>query len=56
MEKVSRIYNIDISIKCYPLEIFEKNISKDILITEILKNHIIFLNSEEFIGLVLKYG
>jgi len=42
--------------KCYPIKIFEKNINKDILLKEILKNHIVFVNVEQFIEKVLKDG
>ena len=54
--KVSRNLGIEISIKCYPLKTFEKNVNQDILIKEVLKNHIIFKNTELFIQKVLKYG
>ena len=53
---VSRNLGIEISIKCYPLKIFEKNVSQDALIKEVLKSHIVFKNTELFIQKVLKYG
>ena len=56
IKKVSRNLGIEISIKCYPLKTFEKNVNQDILIKEVLKNHIIFKNTELFIQKVLKYG
>ena len=56
IKKVSKTYGIEISIKCYPLKTFEKNLANDILLKEILKNHIIFLNVEQFIKAVLKNG
>jgi len=56
IKKVSKIYGIEISIKCYPLKTFEKNLSNDILLKEIIKNHFVFLNSEQFIKMVLKNG
>ena len=56
IKKVSRNFGIEINIKCYPLKIFEKNINQDILLKEILKNHIVFLNAEQFIQKVLKNG
>ena len=55
-KKVSRNLGIEISIKCYPLKTFEKNVNQDILIKEVLKNHIIFKNTELFIQKVLKSG
>ncbi|MBI2564830.1 nucleotidyltransferase domain-containing protein [Candidatus Woesearchaeota archaeon] len=56
IKKVSRNLGIEISIKCYPLKTFEKNVNQDILIKEVLKNHIIFKNTELFIKKVMKYG
>lgn len=56
IKKVSRNLGIDISVKCYLLKIFEKNINQDILLKEILKNHILFKNIELFIEKVLKNG
>ncbi len=56
IKKISQNYGIEISVKCYPLQIFEKNILKDILLKEILKNHIVFKNGELFIEKVLKSG
>lgn len=55
IKRISKTYGIEISIKCYPLETIEKNLN-DTLIKEILKNHIVFLNSEQFIRMVLKNG
>lgn len=54
IKKASKIYGIEINIKCYPLKTFEKNLSKYILLKEILKNHFVFLNSELFTKMVLK--
>lgn len=54
IKKYSKTYGIDISVKCYPLKIFEEKINSDVLIKEILKNHIVFLNAEQFIGTVIK--
>lgn len=56
VKKVSGTYSIDMSVKCYPLKTFEKNIANDVLIKEVLKNHIAFLNAEQFIRTVLKNG
>lgn len=49
IDKVSQMYGIEVSVKCYPLKIFEKNIRKDILLREVLKNHVVFLHTEQFI-------
>ncbi|MBW2976132.1 nucleotidyltransferase domain-containing protein [Candidatus Woesearchaeota archaeon] len=56
IKKVSRNIGIEISVKCYPLKLFEKNLDQDIFLKEILKNHIVFLNAESFIRKVLKNG
>jgi len=54
VKKISKTYGIEISIKSYPLNIFEENIKNDILVKEVLKDHITFLNAEEFVKMVLK--
>ncbi|HII29948.1 hypothetical protein COT48_02425 [Candidatus Woesearchaeota archaeon CG08_land_8_20_14_0_20_47_9] len=56
IKKISKTYGIEISVKCYPLKTFEKNLPNDILLKEILKNHVVFLNSELFVRMVLKNG
>ena len=56
IKKVSRNLGIEISVKCYPLKTFEKNINQDILLKEVLKNHVVFINTELFIQKVLKNG
>lgn len=56
IKKVSKTYGVGISVKCYPLKTFEKNLANDVLLKEILKNHIVFLNAEQFIGVALKNG
>ena len=56
IKKVSKNLGIDISIKCYPLKTFEKNMAKDILLKEVLKNHVVFLNVEQFIQRVFENG
>ncbi len=56
IKKLSRTLGIEISVKCYPLKTFEKNINQDILLKEALKNHILFKNTELFIEKVLKNG
>lgn len=56
IKKVSRNLGIEISVKCYPLKTFDKNFTQDILIKEVLKNHIVFINAELFIQKVLKNG
>ncbi|MBI2125452.1 nucleotidyltransferase domain-containing protein [Candidatus Woesearchaeota archaeon] len=54
--KVSKNLGIEISVRCYPLKTFEKNLTKDILLKEVLKNHVVFVNVEQFIRVVFKDG
>jgi predicted nucleotidyltransferase len=56
IKKVSKNLGIYISVKCYPLKTFKKNLTKDILLKEVLKNHVVFLNVEQFIQAVFKNG
>jgi len=51
IDRISRIYKIKLNIKNYPSDIFEKNFKSDILIKEMLNNHIVFLNVEKFIDI-----
>jgi len=53
VEKISETYGIDVSVKCYPAETFEKVIKTDILIREVLDNHVVLSGSEEFIKAVM---
>ncbi|MBN2013900.1 MAG: nucleotidyltransferase domain-containing protein [Candidatus Altiarchaeota archaeon] len=55
-KKASSLYGIETSIKNYPKKIFQENMWNDILIKEVLDNHIVFSNTEEFIRTVLKNG
>ncbi len=52
IDKISELYNIKISVKNYSKELFLKE--SDFLIKEILNNHIVFQNVEEFINIT--YG
>jgi predicted nucleotidyltransferase len=56
IKKVSKTYGTEIGVKCYPLKAFEKGLRNDILLKEVLKNHIVFLNSEQFVRIVMKTG
>jgi len=56
IKRVSKNLGIEISMKCYPLKTFEKNLTKDILLKEVLKNHVVFLSVERFIKGVFKNG
>lgn len=52
IEKVSKIYGLDISIKRYPMDKF--GLSKDVLVKEVLKDHVVFLSAEQFIEKVFE--
>ena len=47
IEKISKTYKIEISLKVY------SKLKQDILTTEVVKNHIIIKNAEQFIGDVM---
>lgn len=53
IRKVSKLYGIEISVKNYPLKTFKEKYKSDILIREVLENHIILSGLEEFIGVVM---
>ncbi len=56
VRKISETYGIEVSVKCYPKKIFEKNLANDILIREVMKSHVVFLNAEQFISKVVAHG
>ena len=51
INKISKLYKINLSIKNYSKEIFKKNINKDIFLNEIFENHIILIGADELINL-----
>jgi len=55
IKEVGKKYGVDINIKSYPKKIFEKEINKDILLKEILENHVLIKNAEEFVRKVVKW-
>lgn len=56
IKEVSKMYGIDVNVKNYKKEFFEKNKEKDILLEEVIDNHILFLNGEEFVRVVFDSG
>ena len=48
-------YGLDINIKSYPLNIFEKEIRDDILLKEVIENHILIKDAEGFVRRVVKW-
>ena len=55
IKEVGKKYGIDINIKSYPIKIFEKEISNDFLLKEIVENHILIKDSEGFVRRVIKW-
>ncbi len=54
IDNISDIYKIKISLKNYPLNSFKKYINEDILIKEVLNNHIVFKNAEQLIQIAME--
>ena len=48
-------YGLDINIKSYPMNIFEKEIRDDILLKEVIENHILIKDAEGFVRRVVKW-
>ncbi len=55
IKKVGHTYGLEINIKSYPLNIFEKEIHDDILLKEIIEHHIIINDAEGFVRRVLPW-
>ncbi|MAF37095.1 hypothetical protein CL622_08330 [archaeon] len=55
VKKIGKKYGIDINIKNYPINIFEKEINEDILLKEVIENHILIKDTEGFIRRVIKW-
>lgn len=56
VKEVSVLYGIAINVKNYPAKIFGKSITTDALVREVLDNHVVFRNAEEFVRVVLGNG
>ena len=55
IKQVGKTYGIDINIKSYPISFFEKEINNDILLKEIIRNHILIKGVEGFVNGVVKW-
>lgn len=56
IEKISKMYKIEINIKHYPLNSFRKAlINKDPLTEEVIKNHILILDAEKFVSFIMRF-
>lgn len=54
LSQLGKEYRLEISIKNYSYETFENHFKNDILIREVLNNHICLVNTEQFINEVFK--
>lgn len=55
IKEQGHIYGLDINIKSYPRDIFEKEIHDDILLKEVVENHILIKDAEGFVRRALKW-
>lgn len=55
IKDVGKKYGIEINIKSYPMKIFQKEMHDDILLKEIIQNHILIKDVETFVRGVLKW-
>ena len=55
IKEVGKKYGLDINIKSYPMNIFEKEIRDDILLKEVIENHILIKDAEGFVRRVVKW-
>ena len=55
IKEVGEKYGVDINIKSYPKQIFEKEFHDDILLREILENHILIKDGEGFVRKAIKW-
>jgi len=52
---VGKKYGVDINIKNYPMKIFGKEMHDDILLKEIVENHVIIKDAEGLVGRIVKW-
>jgi len=55
IKNFGKMYGVDINIKSYPLRTFEKEIYEDILLKEIVENHVVIKSVEQFVESVLRW-
>jgi len=56
IKKIGKKYGIEINIKSYPLKIFKNELNTDILLKEIVENHILIRNIYQFVNEVKKWN
>ncbi len=54
IREISKAYGIDINLIVYPLEKYKSVINKDILVKEVLENHIVIKNIDGFVSTVME--
>ncbi|MBD3312057.1 hypothetical protein GF352_01220 [archaeon] len=54
VKRTAKMYNLELNIKQYTKELFNKGLKKDLLLKEVLNNHVVFSGIEEFIKIVVK--
>jgi len=52
IKKISQSFGVEVSVKCYPMKVFKKNVDGDFLLKEILMKHVIFVGVEQFVEVV----
>lgn len=52
-KEISKLYGIRINVKAYPLSVFEKNYKEDILIKEVLNDHVAIKGAEKLMEIIL---
>ena len=52
IEEIGNTYGVQVSIKNYFLKTFQQNLKSDVLIQEVLKDHIAVFNAEGFVRIV----
>ena len=55
IKEIAKTYGLTLSIHLYPTKIFEKNLKEDILIKEVIENHIIIKGTEDFLNKVVSW-
>ncbi len=55
IKEIGEKYGIEINIKSYPITVFHKEINDDILLKEIVENHLLIKDAEDFLRSVTQW-
>lgn len=55
IKEIGKTYGVEVSTKGYPLRIFRSRINEDILLREIVGNHVVVKGTEAFVGAVRRW-